>query len=231
MITLRTSSERGHVKEAWLESFHTFSFASYYDPQQMGFRSLRVINEDWVQPGSGFPLHPHRDMEILTVVISGRLQHTDDHGGKAVIGPGEVQLISAGRGIRHSEENPATDEPVHLLQIWILPARSGLTPAYAMARVAADGSQGMTCLAAGEEGQGALLLHQDARVHAGRLSASGAEQYPLATHRHAWLQLISGDLSVNGTALATGDGAAVSGEGMLELGSRGGAYYLLFDLA
>ena len=231
MINVRKSSERGHVRDAWLESYHTFSFASYYDPQHMGFRSLRVINEDRVQPGAGFPLHPHRDMEILTVVLSGRLQHADDHGGEAIIGPGEVQLISAGRGIRHSESNPSATEPVHLLQIWLLPARPGLPPNYSMARIPAQQSEVLTCLAAGVEGEGALLLHQDAAVLAGRLQAAGAASYPLAAGRHAWLQLISGDLTVNGIALQTGDGAAASDEKELALSSRSGAHFLLFDMA
>ena len=231
MIVLRKSADRGHFRQDWLETYHTFSFADYYDPRRMGFRSLRVLNEDRIGPKAGFPLHPHRDMEILTVVISGRLQHRDDHGGEAVIGPGEVQLISAGRGIRHSEGNPSGDEPVHLLQIWILPDRSGLEPAYAMARLATSEDEGRVCIAAGAGQGGALVLHQDAKVYSGRLAAGSGATYPLAADRRAWVQVIAGDLSVDGRSLAAGDGAAISDLTTLDLDSRKGASYLLFDLA
>lgn len=231
MITLRKSEDRGHFRQDWLETCHTFSFADYYDPRHMGFRSLRVVNEDRVQPGAGFPLHPHRDMEILTVVISGSLQHRDDHGGEAIIGPGEVQLISAGSGIRHSEANPSAEEPVHLLQIWILPDQSGLPPTYAMARLAEAESEGLICVAAPQGEGGALSLHQDARVYSGRLGAGGEHDYTLAPGRHAWVQVIAGDLSIDGQKLTAGDGAAVSELAKLELASDRGAGYLLFDLA
>lgn len=231
MIKVRKSGDRGHVRLDWLESYHTFSFDTYYDPEHMGFRSLRVINEDWVQAGAGFPLHPHRDMEILTFIVSGALQHEDDHGGRAVIRAGEVQRITAGRGIRHSEANPSPTDVVHLLQIWIFPDRQGLDPGYQTAPGTAAAGGKLRCVAAGDGRHAELSLHQDAAVFAGALEAGDRWQQPLDVGRHAWVQVITGTLEVNGTPLQAGDGAAVSEETRLDLQAGEAASFLLFDLA
>jgi len=230
MIRFRESGERGQVRSDWLESHHTFSFGDYYDPRHMGFRCLRVINEDWIQPGAGFPLHPHRDMEILTVVLTGALQHDDDQGGRAVIEAGEVQRISAGRGIRHSEANPSLDEPVHLLQIWILPERPDLEPSYEIGQLPAAGHDGLVCIAAPEGRDAAVSLHQDARVFAGRLEAGGHLDYTPGANRHVWLQMTAGNLVLAQQAMEAGDGAAVSEEKTLTITTGSGARFLLFDL-
>jgi redox-sensitive bicupin YhaK (pirin superfamily) len=227
---LRESNERGHVRNDWLESRHTFSFGDYYDPRHMGFRCLRVINEDWIQPGAGFPLHPHRDMEILTVVLAGTLQHEDDHGGRAVIEAGEVQRISAGRGIRHSEANPSLDEPVHLLQIWILPERPGLEPSYEMGRLPAADQDGLACIAASGGGDAAVSLHQNTKIFAGRLEAGGRLDYTPGSNRHVWLQMTAGNLTLAQQAMKAGDGAAVSEEETLTIAAGSDARFLLFDL-
>jgi redox-sensitive bicupin YhaK (pirin superfamily) len=231
MITQRRSADRGHVREEWLETFHTISFDTYYDPQQMGFRQLRVINEDRVAPGMGFPLHPHRDMEILTVVVSGVLRHQDDHGGEAMIGAGEIQRITAGRGILHSEVNPSATEAVHLLQIWIVPDRTGLDPGYQTAAPGPIKGDDLVCLASPPGRGGAVGIHQDVEVYGGRLPAGGEREHRLAPGRHGWLQLIAGELRLNGNHLAAGDGAAVSGEPGLRLIAGEPAHYLWFDLA
>ncbi len=232
MITIRPSAERGHFHADWLDSRHTFSFDTYHDPHHMGFRALRVINEDRVRARYGFPLHRHENMEVITVIISGQLQHEDDLGHGSTIGPWEVQRFSAGTGIRHSEYNPSATEEVHLLQIWILPERQGLPPGYEQKRFAPKEFQGRLRAIASQDGrEGSLLLHQAADLLRAEMSAGQALDYSVATDRHAWLQVISGSLELNGRSLTAGDGAAVSGERGLRLEATADTSLLLFDLA
>lgn len=230
MIRIRKSTERGQADHGWLETFHTFSFADYYDPHHMGFRALRVINEDRVAPGHGFPLHPHRDMEILTVVIAGQLEHGDSLGYREIIGAGEVQRITAGRGLQHSEANPSPSAPVHLLQIWIEPREQGLTPSYETVRPPRAAS-GLTLLASPDGRDASARLEQDALLFDLTLRPGARLDYRLAAGRGAWLQVVSGMLTINGEELAAGDGAALEGIAILELatGSQG-VQALLFDL-
>jgi redox-sensitive bicupin YhaK (pirin superfamily) len=230
MITVRKSQERGHVQEDWLDSRHTFSFGEYHDPGHMGFRALRVINEDRVQPGRGFPLHPHHDMEIITFIIEGMLEHRDDMGNRETIRAGEIQRITAGAGIRHSEANPSDHEPVHLLQIWIFPEKKGLPPGYEMKRFASAPGNELSLLISRDGRKGSALLHQDAAVYFAKLEAGRNLEWSLPTGRHAWLQVIDGSLDLNGTRLESGDGAAVSDEEMLKLAGREASRFILFDL-
>lgn len=230
MMTLRRSSERGHADHGWLKSHHSFSFADYYDPQFMGFRSLRVINEDWVAPGGGFPTHPHRDMEIITYVISGALRHEDSLGHRAVMKAGDVQRISAGTGVAHSEFNDSRSEPVHLLQIWIMPERRGVTPNYAEKSFAAH-DEGLILVASAGGRNGSIPINQDAEVLLGKLNGPDPVEHPLAEGRHAWVQLFEGSLKVNGHLLEAGDAAAVSEESTVRLQSKHAAQFLLFDLS
>jgi hypothetical protein len=197
----------------------------------MGFHALRVINEDRVAAGAGFPLHPHRDMEIITFILAGALEHRDDLGHREIIGAGQVQRISAGTGIRHSEANPSATEEVHLLQIWIFPETKGLVPSYETRRFDAPGDNGLLLLASRAGRAGSAVVHQDVSLYAGVLAAGDRLGYPLATGRHAWLQMTGGELSLNDTALTTGDGAAASEESQLELAARSETTFLLFDLA
>jgi redox-sensitive bicupin YhaK (pirin superfamily) len=230
MITLRKSNERGHAEHGWLDSYHTFSFADYYDPAHTHFRDLRVINEDFVAPEMGFGMHPHRDMEIITYVVSGALQHRDSMGNTAVMRAGDVQRISAGTGILHSEVNASNKEPVHLLQIWILPDRKGATPGYAE-KSYAQAAPGKLHLVASKTGRdGSIAINQDAGLFVGKLAADNAVTYPIAPKRHAWLQLIKGGLDVNGTKLRPGDAAAVSDEPALTIAATEPSDFLLFDL-
>ena len=232
MITVRPSDERGRSELGWLSSRHTFSFADYLDPRHMGFRSLRVVNEDRVQPGAGFPTHGHRDMEIVTYVVEGALEHEDSLGTGSVIRPGEVQRMSAGTGVTHSEYNPSRSEPVHFLQIWILPERNGLAPGYEQRAFPAAELHGRLRLVASRDGrEGSVTVHQDVQVWAARLAAGDEILYALAPGRHAWLQVVRGALAVNGTTLAAGDGAAVSDEARLALTASAPSELLLFDLA
>lgn len=238
MITLRKGTDRGQFDFGWLDTRHTFSFGQYHDPAHMGFRSLRVINEDFVAPGRGFDPHPHRDMEIITYVVRGALRHEDNisspdaPGHALVLRPGEVQRITAGRGIVHSEYNPSTAEPVHLLQIWILPDRRGHTPGYDQREFPlAERTNRLRLVASPDGAAGSIPINQDARLYASILEPSTPLTHDLAPGRGAWLQLIRGDLEVNGTPLAAGDGAAVESERSLTLTSAGGAEFLLFDLA
>ena len=231
MLTLRPAAARGHADHGWLDTFHTFSFADYHDPAQTGFRSLRVINEDRVAPGMGFGTHPHRDMEILTYILAGRLAHKDSMGHGREIAAGQLQAMSAGTGITHSEFNPSRTEPVHLLQIWLLPDRRGHTPRYAEWSPPAEGPGALTLLASPDGREGSAAIHQDARLWLVKPDGSGALTYPLSAGRAAWVQVMRGALAVNGEQLAAGDGAAVVGVDALTLDAASGAEALLFDLA
>jgi hypothetical protein len=232
MILLRPSGERGATRNAWLDSRHTFSFNLYRDPEWTSFRSLRVINEDRIAPGGRFGWHPHRDMEILTWVLSGSLEHEDSTGARGLLRPGDLQKMSAGTGIFHSESNPSPTEPLHLLQIWIYPSQRGLVPDYRERHFPLEQRLNRLCLLASPAGgQDSLPLHQAAEVRTAVLESGNRLEYTLAPDRHAWIQVASGELSVNGTALQAGDGATVSEERLLELVSIERAEFLLFDLA
>ena len=232
MITLRRAGERGHFDHGWLDTYHTFSFASYYDPAQMGFRALRVINQDRVQPKEGFPTHPHRDMEIVTYVLEGALEHKDSMGNGGVIRPGEVQRMSAGTGLTHSEYNHSGSEPVHFLQIWIQPDESGFAPSYDQKAFAADERRGRLRLVASRAGrEGSVSYHTDTDLYATLLAPGQTVTHPLRPGRHAWLHVARGAVQLNGQELAAGDGAAVSGEPLLALAATDHAEVLLFDLA
>ena len=231
MITLSKSSSRGYAHHDWLESWHSFSFADYYDPANIRFGSLRVINEDIVQPGTGFDMHGHRDMEILTYVLSGELQHKDSMGNGTQMRYGEVQMMSAGTGVQHSELNPSSGEPVHLLQIWIMPNRQGLTPGYQQNNFPVEEKQGRWCLLASSDAeQGSLLIHQDARVFATRLNGVQTLDYPLVAGRKIYLHVARGNLKANGHALAAGDAVTYVDEDKVALGAAQDAEVLLFDL-
>lgn len=230
MMTIRPADERGHGKfGGWLDSRFTFSFADYYDPEHMGFRALRVINEDVVQGGGGFPRHGHRDMEILTWVLDGQLAHQDDMGNGSVIRPGEAQIMSAGTGVLHSEANPSRTEPVHLLQIWLHPERPGLPPRYDQKSFA--GRRGLFPIAARDECDGAVAIIQDAVILVAKLAAGEAVTHPVAEGRHAWVQVARGSVRLGDQTLQAGDGAALSGERAVALTALEDAEALVFDLA
>ena len=231
MINIRRSNERGHANHGWLDTNFTFSFADYYDPAFMGFRDLRVINEDRIEPGQGFPKHGHRDMEIITYMISGELSHLDSMGNGETIHPNEVQRMTAGTGVLHSEYSSPTDR-THLLQIWILPEQRNLQPGYEQKLFPRDDKQGKLKLIASRGGDdGSVHINQDVRVYSSILNEGGQATHELAEGRHAWIQLISGSLDVNGEKLLAGDGAAISEERKLELRSLDGeSEFLLFDL-
>ena len=232
MITIRKSKERGHANHGWLDTFHTFSFADYWDPSHMGWGPLRVINEDRVAPGTGFPTHAHRDMEIITYVLEGALEHRDSLGTGSVITPGEVQRMSAGTGVRHSEYNASRTEPVHLLQIWILPESRNLPPSYEEKVFSAAEKRGRLRLVASRDArEGSVLIHQNASVYAGLLEPGQSVRHTLAAGRGAWLHLVSGAATVNGSLLATGDGAAIENEPALDIVATAPTELLLFDLA
>ena len=231
MIVKRPAAERGHFDHGWLDTSHTFSFADYHDPAHMGFRALRVINEDRVAAGQGFGAHSHRDMEIITYVLDGALAHADSIGNRATIVPGDVQRMSAGTGITHSEFNARQDEPVHLLQIWLLPDRRGLAPGYEQKAIPESEERGVLRLLASRDGRdGTVTIHQDVDLYASRLEPGERVKHALADGRHAWLQMVRGRIEVNGTPLAAGDGAAVSAESALEMVAQESAHFLLFDL-
>ena len=232
MIKIRHSNDRGGGDFGWLNTRHTFSFDTYYEPEMMGFRSLRVINEDWVQAGQGFPTHPHRDMEIITYVLEGSLEHKDSLGTGSVIRPGDGQRMSAGRGIRHSEANASKTDPVHLLQIWILPDRQGHEPGYEQKAFPESEKRGRLRLIAGPDGKdGSVTINQDARLYATLLSPGQQVVHDLAKGRYAWLQVAKGEVELNEKLLSQGDGAAVSDEQKLSIKSTKEAEVLLFDLA
>jgi len=230
MITIRRGDERGRGQFDWLDSRHTFSFADYYDPRHMGFRALRVINEDVIAPGAGFPTHPHRDMEIITYVLDGAVEHRDTLGTREVVKAGEVQRMTAGTGIRHSEFNASKTEPLHLLQIWLLPGARNLAPAYEQRELPPLGDE-LALVAAPEGGGGALTINQDARLYAGRLRAGAETSHRLARGRGAWLQVARGEIEIDGEILAAGDGAAIENEDTVTLTATTDAEVLLFDLA
>jgi quercetin 2,3-dioxygenase len=231
MIQVRSAADRGHANHGWLDTYHTFSFASYRDPQHMGFRALRVMNEDVVAPGQGFGTHPHQDMEIVTYVLEGALEHRDSMGNGEVLRPGEFQRMSAGTGITHSEFNPSASEPVHLYQIWLFPERRGIEPSYEQKRFTEEERHNrLRLVAARDAAEGSLLIHQDARIFLATLDDGEHVTHTLATGRHAWLQVLRGDVTLNGQQLATSDGAAVSEEDSLTVEANGAAEVMLFDL-
>ncbi len=231
MINIRRSNERGHANHGWLDTNFSFSFADYYDPQFMGFRDLRVINEDRIEPGQGFPKHGHRDMEIITYMISGELSHRDSMGNGESIRPGEVQRMTAGTGVLHSEFSSETDK-THLLQIWILPEEKNLQPGYEQKLFPSEEKQGKLRLIASRGGDdGSVHINQDVRLYASILTEGDEVSHELGDGRHAWIQVISGSLNVNGEQLAAGDGAAVTDEAMLNIRSMAeSSEFLLFNL-
>jgi redox-sensitive bicupin YhaK (pirin superfamily) len=232
MIRVRRGVDRGHFDHGWLDTYHTFSFGQYHDRQQMGFRSLRVINEDWIAAGQGFGAHGHRDMEIVTYVLEGALAHRDSLGSGGVLGPGELQRMTAGRGIRHSEFNASESDPVHLYQIWLLPEREGLEPSYEQRAFPEEGRRDRLQLVASPDGEdGALAIRQDARIYLASLGAGRELTHDLNPDRHLWVQVLRGAASVVGNALSAGDGAALSQESVLVLGAEVPTEVLLFDLA
>ncbi len=232
MINIRRSEERGGGDYGWLNTKHTFSFDQYHDPKWMGFRSLRVINEDHVAPAAGFPLHPHRDMEIITYLLSGELEHKDSLGTGSVIRPGDGQRMSAGRGIRHSEMNPSVSEGAHLLQIWIMPDQQGHEPSYEQREFPEKEKRGMLRLIASPDGKdGSVTIHQDAKLYVSLLSPGQEVTHELGKGRYAWLQVAKGAVELNGKKLNQGDGVAVSDEARLVIKGVEEAEVLLFDLA
>jgi redox-sensitive bicupin YhaK (pirin superfamily) len=232
MITVRRSADRGQTEIGWLDSKHTFSFGDYHDPRAMGFRSLRVINEDRVRAGQGFGTHPHRDMEILSYVLEGELAHKDSMGNGSTIRPGELQRMTAGTGVLHSEHNPSKSEGVHFLQIWLLPEKRSLQPGYEQKAFSTDERRGKLRLVAARDGRdGAVTIHQDALVYAGLLDVGQTVEHAIAPGRGAWVQVARGSVEANGVKLAQGDGAALEGEKSVRIAGYDPAEVLLFDLA
>ena len=231
MIAYRKSSERGHAEHGWLDSFHSFSFADYYDPAHMGFGPLRVINEDRVQPGMGFGTHGHRDMEIVSYVLDGQLSHKDNMGNGSVIEPGDVQRMSAGRGVMHSEFNPSADKPVHFLQIWIEPNVTGIRPSYEQKRVDAAAKRGRLAPIATPEGRdGSVTIHQDATILATLLDGTERVSHEVAAGRRAYVHVARGSVAVNGERLGPGDAVKLDGGARIALSDGDDAEVLLFDL-
>src|SRR5262245_32933382 len=233
MKAIRKAADRGHFDHGWLDTYHTFSFGDYYDPAHMGFRSLRVINEDRIEPGQGFGMHPHRDMEIITCVLSGQLEHRDSLGSGSVIGPGKLQRMSAGTGIMHSEFNPSRDEPVHLYQIWLLPDRKGYNPSYEEKDYPEASRRNAWQFVASPSGKGgALTIHQDCEILLATLAPKSDQEYDFAHERHGWLQVLRGTVRANGDELSAGDALALSDEPRLKLQTGAeNAEVMLFDLA
>lgn len=230
-MTLRPAAARGHANHGWLDSHHSFSFAHYYDPAHMGFRSLRVINDDVIGPGAGFPTHGHSNMEIVTYVVSGALEHRDSTGARAILKRGGIQQMSAGSGIRHSEFNASRNDDLRLLQIWIIPERDGLAPGHRETVVSDAEKRNVLKLIAAPEGGDVLPIHQDARIYASVLEAGRSVSYEIAPGRGVWVQMVQGAAEANGTRLAEGDGLAIETAGTLTLAADQGAEFLLFDLA
>jgi len=232
MMTIRQARERGKTQTPWLDSNHKFSFNQYYDPRHTGFRDLLVINEDYVAPGMGFGTHGHQNMEIISYVVAGKLAHKDSTGVSSIIYPGDVQRMSAGTGVRHSEFNPSDTEPTHFLQIWIQPEREGLPPSYEQRTFPEADRRGTLRLVASRNGQdGSVTVHQDVRLYVSTLDAGEALTHRLGDDRHAWVQVVRGAVVLNGTPLTAGDGAAVSKEAVLQLRATDATELLLFDLA
>ncbi|GAC1437570.1 MAG: pirin family protein [Terriglobales bacterium] len=232
MINIRRRNQRGGGDYGWLRTQHTFSFNTFYDPKWMGFRALRVINEDWVAPAGGFPTHPHRDMEIITYVLEGALAHKDSLGTGSIIRPGDGQRMSAGSGIRHSEMNASQTEAVKLLQIWLLPEREGIEPSYEQKSFPTEEKRGKLCLIASPDGkEGSVTIHQDAKLYVSLLASGEQVTHGLSNGRSAWLQVAKGAVELNGNALSRGDGAAISDEQKLTIKGTEDAEVLLFDLA
>jgi quercetin 2,3-dioxygenase len=232
MIQLRRANERGHFDHGWLDTYHTFSFADYYDLDHMGFRSLRVINDDRVQAGQGFGMHGHRDMEIVTYVLEGSLEHKDSMGNGSIIQAGELQRMTAGTGVRHSESNPSPSEPVHLYQIWLLPERRGLQPGYEQRAFREEEQRGRLRLVVSPDGaDGSLIIHQDARLYLATLAPGQTVAHRLEQGRAAWVQILRGNVQVLGNQLAAGDGAAVTNENNLAFEALAPSQVLLFNLA
>lgn len=232
MIQKRSSRERGYANHGWLETYHSFSFARYYDSKHMNFRYLRVINEDRVQPGTGFGMHSHHDMEIITYILDGSLKHQDSMGNQSIIYTGEVQHISAGTGIMHSELNPSESDPVHFLQIWITPDRMGIEPRYAQRKLRENISDNQLCLIASKNGEnGSITLNQDVNLYVLSLDSGGQVDYELQPDRYAWIQVTKGTIKLKDITMEAGDGAAISEEKKLEINANNAAEMLLFDLS
>ena len=232
MMTIRPASERGHAEHGWLDSHHTFSFADYYDPAHMGFRGLRVINEDRVAPAQGFGTHPHRDMEIISYVLEGALEHKDSMGTGSVIKPGDVQRMSAGTGVRHSEKNASPNEGVHFLQIWIMPEKQGIEPSYEQKAFTEQDKRGRLRLVASPDGRdGSVTVHSDVMLYAGQFDGSESAELALSGGRHAWIHVARGKVRVNGRELSAGDGASLSDEKSVKIDGGKDGEVLVFDLA
>jgi redox-sensitive bicupin YhaK (pirin superfamily) len=231
MIRIRKAADRGHFDHGWLDTYHTFSFGDYYDPEQMGFRALRVMNEDRVAPGKGFGTHPHRDMEIVTYVLEGALEHKDSMGNGEVLRPGEFQRMSAGTGITHSEFNPSDTEPVHLYQIWLLPEQKSIEPSYEQKQFADNEmTNRLRLVASPDASNGSLKIYQDARIYLAKIESGQQIVHELSPGRHAWLQVLRGAVTLNGTELTTSDGAACSDEQRLEIVAAENAAIMLLDI-
>jgi redox-sensitive bicupin YhaK (pirin superfamily) len=231
MMTVRPSDERGHADHGWLNSRHTFSFADYHDARHMGFRNLRVLNDDRVEPARGFGTHPHRDMEIISYVLEGGIEHRDSMGTGSVIRPGDVQRMSAGTGVLHSEFNASKTDAVHFLQIWIMPSRRGITPSYEQKTFSTEDKQGRLRVIASQDGRDdSVSLNTDATLYAGVFDAGESAELKLPEGRHAWVQVAKGSVRVNGTELGAGDGAAISGERSVKVEGTTGGEVLVFDL-
>jgi redox-sensitive bicupin YhaK (pirin superfamily) len=232
MLQVRKANDRGHANHGWLNAYHTFSFSSYHDQRHMGFRSLRVMNEDRVAPGQGFGTHPHQDMEIVTYVLEGALEHKDSMGNGEVLRPGEFQRMSAGTGITHSEFNPSENEPVHLYQIWLFPDRKGHTPSYEQKRFdPVEQRDRLRLVASPNAAEGSLLIHQDAQIFLSQITKGSQVVHQIRPGRHAWLQVLRGSVSANDHELQTSDGVAVSDEANLTIQATSDAEIMLFDLA
>ena len=230
MFTLRPSNERGYFNHGWLDTYHTFSFGDYHDPEHTSFRSLRVINEDVVAAGRGFGMHPHRNMEIVTYILSGSLEHQDSLGSRGTIKPGEIQRITAGSGLLHSEVNPSKTDPVHLLQIWLTPEKLNLTPSYEQKVIAPHKTGELTLIASSTPREGAVKIHQDVDIYRGLMKAGEETSFTLRPGRGAWIQAAKGSLLVNGNEVGAGDGAGIENETSLTISARAESEFLLFDL-
>jgi redox-sensitive bicupin YhaK (pirin superfamily) len=231
MFAIRPAEQRGHADHGWLDTYHTFSFANYHDPKHMGFRGLRVINDDRVEPGQGFGTHPHRDMEIVTYVLEGALQHRDSMGTGSVIRPGDVQRMSAGTGVTHSEFNASRSEPLHLLQIWLEPSQRGLEPSYEQKTFPIEEKRGRLRVAASPDARGgSVTIHSDAVMYAGLFDQGQSAELRLPKGRHAWVHIVSGKARINGHELKTGDGAAISDEPLVRIEGIDSSELLVFDL-